>query len=100
MRQRLSKLREKNPQWKGGKRILGTGYFGVLTPEHPNARKDGYYMEHRLIMEKHIGRLLRKGEVVHHKDGNIKNNSIENLELYGSHSEHAKHHYPKGRPVA
>lgn len=36
---------------------------------------------HRFIMELHIGRTLSKNEHVHHKDGNKKNNSLENLEI-------------------
>lgn len=36
-------------------------------------------MEHRLIWEKHNGK-LPNGCVIHHKDGNSLNNSIENLE--------------------
>ena len=40
-------------------------------------------------MEKKIGRKLRKGEVVHHKDRNPKNNSLDNLELCSSHGKHS-----------
>ena len=40
-----------------------------------------YVYEHRLLMEKKIGRLLRPGEIIHHKDGDRLNNNIENLEL-------------------
>lgn len=36
---------------------------------------------HRLVMEKSLGRRLTKDEVVHHKDGDMFNNSLENLEL-------------------
>ena len=32
---------------------------------------------YRVIMEKHIGRKLKPGECVHHKDGNPLNDSIE-----------------------
>lgn len=37
--------------------------------------------EHRKIMEKHLGRKLKKIETVHHKDGNKLNNKLHNLEL-------------------
>ncbi len=37
--------------------------------------------EHRVVMEKHLGRKLTFQDVVHHIDGNKKNNAIENLEL-------------------
>jgi hypothetical protein len=38
-------------------------------------------LEHRYVMEEHLGRKLRTSEIVHHKDGNGLNNSIDNLEL-------------------
>ena len=37
--------------------------------------------EHQLVMEKKLGRPLRKGEVVHHNDGNGRNNAPGNLTL-------------------
>lgn len=36
---------------------------------------------HRVIMEKHLKRKLLKNEVVHHIDGNKKNNDIQNLQV-------------------
>lgn len=36
---------------------------------------------HRLVMEKHVGRKLMFGEIVHHKDRNKLNNTLSNLEL-------------------
>ena len=63
-----------------------------MMPEHPDANKAGYIPEHRLIMENHIGRCLKKDECVHHKDHNKYNNNIENLELMLE-SDHRRLHF-------
>jgi hypothetical protein len=38
--------------------------------------------EHRVVMSRHLGRPLVKGETVHHKDGVRDHNDISNLELW------------------
>lgn len=53
--------------------------------------------EHRVVMEQKLGRTLSSDEIVHHIDGNKKNNYPDNLELTDR-SKHAKHHSTKYSP--
>ena len=48
--------------------------------------------EHRIIAEQIIGRPLKKGEVVHHRDHNKKNNDPSNLQVFASNGEHSRVH--------
>ncbi len=63
-------------------RKKGRGYIYFKSPNHPNRTREGFVLEHRLIMEKYIGRLLINEETVHHKNGLKDDNRIENLELW------------------
>lgn len=47
---------------------------------------------HRIIAEQVLGRPLKSGEVVHHIDGNKRNNNPENLMVFASQALHKKWH--------
>jgi hypothetical protein len=85
------KLSGKNHHnWKGGTRVV-KGYEYTHYPLHPNSNKMGYILTSHMVMELKIGRLIKKNEVVHHKDHNRLNNDINNLELMDK-IEHYKFH--------
>ncbi len=67
------------------------GYNAVYCPSHPKSTRDGYVMEHILVMENHIGRHLHDDEVVHHINHIRNDNRIENLKLM-TFKEHASLH--------
>jgi hypothetical protein len=73
-----------------GRRITNEGYVQVLIPYRTHAKTAGsnYALEHRLIMENHLGRKLKIGEIVHHANGIRDDNRLENLILLGPNSKH------------
>lgn len=60
-------------------------YRVIYKPDHPSSMTsdnwNGFVYEHIYIMEMHLGRCLIDDEVVHHLDGNRKNNALDNLLL-------------------
>ena len=79
---------DRAPAFKRGRYTTKRGYVMVLAADHPNAKASGYVLEHRLVMERALGRLLLPGEVVHHINDVKDDNRIENLELFSNNSEH------------
>lgn len=71
--------------------FIRSGYKFILQPDHPFANNLGYVREHRLIMEKIIGRYLKPEEIIHHRDKNKLNNDSENLEIISKSLHPGKH---------
>jgi hypothetical protein len=86
-----------NPAWKGGvtfKRNKGN-YIGPKYVRCPPewiemSRKDGYIMEHRLVMAQWVGRVLTRTEVINHINHITRDNRRENLELYPTNGDHKR----------
>lgn len=72
-----------HPSWKGGRYIDHHGYVMVSVRSGRNSGSgwENYRKEHVVVMEEHLGRPLKRNEVVHHIDGDKTNNSLENLWL-------------------
>ena len=68
--------------------IIRSGYRFLHLPKHPYTSKQGYFAEHRYIMEKTLGRLLEKKEIIHHINHVKSDNRPKNLMLYKSSGKH------------
>lgn len=79
-----------HPMWRGGVEINSYGYRVVYAPDHPKAHK-GKVLEHRLVVEKSLGRFLNSDEIVHHINGDKLDNRLENL-VITNRSEHIRIH--------
>lgn len=84
---------DRHHQWTGGRIVDKSGYILVYCPDHPHGSgsRGRYVREHRLVMERVLGRYLEPHEVVHHKNGDRQDNRPENLELFASNADHLRH---------
>lgn len=73
---------KRRAQLSPDKKVINSEGYVELYSDHPDNPYDYKVLEHRLVMEKHIGRPLRKNENIHHKNGDRADNRIENLELW------------------
>jgi hypothetical protein len=80
-----------HPNWKGGRVQWPGGYMAVRVDDGKGGRT--YVLEHRHVMEQHLGRPLDPKETVHHLNGVKDDNRLENLELWtGRHGKGVRHH--------
>lgn len=84
------------PRWC--RRIASTGYVvwtGWISVRELARQRHVEILEHRLVMERTLGRPLLRHEEVHHRNGDRTDNRLENLELrigkHGSGSSHCPH---------
>lgn len=89
-----------HPHYKGGQFGGGDGktYFYVLLPysergQYPTETKRGYIRRSHYVWNKsHPDNLVRPGQIIHHNNGNPKDDRPENYTKVNSHSEHMKFH--------
>jgi hypothetical protein len=81
----------KNPHWTGGT-TRSQGYVYVKRPDHHRANHHGYVKRADLVLEEKLGRLLKPGEIAHHKNRVRDDDHPDNLEPMRNISEHMRFH--------
>ena len=78
-------------RWRGGRHAYPSLNGYIMLRIAPNQRM----FEHRWVMQQHLRRPLKRGEVVHHINGNPSDNRIENLVVCKSAGFHSAIYHPK-----
>ena len=91
----VSLMGNKN-NWWGGFSKSGGGYIIFMPPNgckfSSMREKSGYIKLHRLVMAEYLQRPLREEEIVHHVNGDLNNNKIENLLFMKNQGRHVGYH--------
>lgn len=93
----LGQTGKKHWRYKG--KYIKDGYVLIYMPSHPYCCQKRYVREHRLVVEKSLGRYLKTEESIHHINCVRDDNRLENLYGFENESEHQKYHmlYRKGK---
>ena len=83
----------------GTVRPIGHTYVNSAGYVKVKVSQQHYRLQHSLVMEAAIGRPLRRGEVVHHVDGDRANNAIGNLFLCRDGEHHNEVHRSQDRAL-
>jgi hypothetical protein len=89
----------KKPRRHKIRKMTTSGYVLLYQPNHSFADKMGYVLEHRLVMEEILGRILKPDEQAHHKNHERADNRPENLMLLLK-SEHSCLHAKITKPFS
>jgi len=97
---RIGKKRKyKRVKNKKNRNIFGVKYWRgrklIYNPEHHRSNQK-YVFNYNLVIEKKLGRKLKRNEIVHHIDGDHTNDSPDNLAAMTL-REHGKIHHKKGK---
>ena len=86
-RGRDKKPKDGDPSWH----INSRGYSCYTVHKRnkiTGVKKSHRIYQHRMVVEKHLGRKLKNEEIVHHMNGVKTDNRIENLSVCNNHTHH------------